>query len=324
MKNKVLTVSLTVIILFSFLTMASATVKCPRCHGTGKITEDQTCPTCGGASETTNVIRKKILPPRASGTSAHPATSVSGVFHNELADVGVYGVATAEIESPTATYTNTSAETYFPPGEDVTVTVIVEGIEYAPYLRVNIYLSGGGNADCPECDGTGIVTSTVDCPDCDGTGFVAALPEDETNFIVVGGAAVGVDAAVMISAVVVVRRKRVTEESLRRLPLSEFQNWVLQRVSGRVSSQKDAYMGIDGYTVEGYPIQAKQSDDVGRNIVDSFASAMGRSKAKTGVIVAFSFAQGTFEGIVRAKLHYGLEIKTVTVKELMESKTRAY
>jgi hypothetical protein len=325
MKNKALTVPIIAILLFSVLNLASASVTCPRCHGTGKITEEQTCPTCGGGgtSETTNVILKRILA-GASGTSAHPATSVSGIFHNELADVGVYGVATAEVKSSTATYTNTSVETYFPPGEDVTLTVIVEGIEYAQYLSCTISLSGGGNADCPECNGTGFVTVTVDCPDCGGTGFVAALPAGETNFLIIGGVAVGVAAALVIAVVLAVKRRRVTEESLRRLPPSEFQNWVIQRLSGRVSSQKDSSMGIDGYTVEGYPIQAKQAQDVGRNAIDSFASAMGRSRAKTGVIVAFSFDKGTFEGIVRAKLHYGFEIKTATVNELIESSGRVY
>lgn len=322
MKNKALIVPLIAILLFSSLNLASAAVKCPRCHGTGEITEDRACPSCGGDYEA-NIIRKRIMAGN-NGTKARPATSVSGVFHNELADVGVYGVATAEVKSATATYTNTSAETYFPPGEDVTVTVIVEGIEYAPHLSCYIYISAVGDTDCPECGGTGIVTVTEECPDCGGTGFVAALPGDENSSLLIGGVAVGVAAALVIAAVLVVKRKRVTEESLRRLPPSEFQNWVIQRLAGKSSSQKDSSMGIDGYTVEGYPIQAKQSENVGRNVIDSFASAMGRSRARTGVIVAFSFDKGTFEGIVRAKLHYGFEIKTVTVNELIESSSRPY
>jgi hypothetical protein len=329
MKTKMLMVLLTVILLVSVLTPASAKVLCPRCHGTGKITEEQTCPSCGGTGVVdsgNNVILKRIFA-GASGTTAHPATSVSGVFHNELADVGVYGVATAEVKSATATYTNTSGETYFPAGEDVTVTIIVDGIKYEPYLSCTISLSGGGSSECPECGGTGVVTVTIDCPDCSGTGFVDALPGlpgEGTNSLIIGGVAVGVAAALVLAVVLVVKRRRVTEASLRRLSPSEFQNWVLQRLSGRVSSQKDSMMGIDGYTVEGYPIQVKQVGDVGRNAIDSFASVMGRSRARTGVIVAFSFDNGTFEGIVRAKLHYGFEIKTVTVNELIQSSGRPY
>jgi hypothetical protein len=128
---------------------------------------------------------------------------------------------------------------------------------------------------------------------------------------------------VIIAGVLVVGRKKVIEEDLRKLSPSEFQDWVVQgRFLGRASSTKDSYMGIDGYTAEGYPIQVKQSDEVGRNVVDSFAAAMGRSKAKNGVIVAFSFGQGAYEGVVRAKLHYGIEIEMVTVKELLESGSR--
>jgi len=323
MKNKALIISLIAIFLFSTVNFALASVQCPRCHGTGKITITDTCPRCGGSGVAdANVILKRTLA-GASGSAARPATAVSGVFYNEE-EVGAYGVATAQVKTQTATYTNTSDRTYFPPHEDTTVMVIVEGIAYAPYVSCSISLSEVEGVDCPECGGTGVVTVTIDCPDCGGTGFVDALPGDVANSLIVGGVAVGVAAAVLMSAVVVVRRRRVTEASLRRMLPSEFQNWVLQKFSGRESSQKDANMGIDGYTVEGYPIQIKQLDNVDRNVVDSFASAMGRSKARTGVIVAFSFGNGAYEGIVRARLHYGFEIKTVTVKELLESPSRTY
>ncbi len=323
MKNKALIVLLIAIFLFSTLNFASARVPCPRCNGTGTITITETCPICGGEYVTDARITLKRTLAGASGSAARPATSISGVFHNDE-EFGAYGVATAQVRTPTETYTNTSDRTYFPPNEDITVTVIVEGIAYAQQLSCTITLSEVGSIDCPECGGTGVVNVTVECPDCGGTGFVDALPQDATNSLILGGAAVGVAAAVLISAVVVVRRKRVSEASLRRMLPSEFQSWVLQRFSGRESSQKDANMGIDGYTVEGYPIQIKQLEDVGRNVVDSFASAMGRSKARTGVIVAFSFGNGTYEGVVRARLHYGFAIKTVTVKELIESPSRTY
>jgi hypothetical protein len=245
------------------------------------------------------------------------------VFHNEE-DVGAYGIVTAEAKTLTTTYTNTSARTYFPPHEDITVTIINEGAPYDQHLSCNIYVSDVESVSCPDYNGTGVVSITSICPECNGTGFVASLPGEATNFLVVGGAAVGVVAALAVSAVLVVKRKRVTEERLRRLAPSEFQEWAIQRLVGRASSQRDFYMGIDGYTGEGYPIQVKQSDDIGRNVIDSFAASMGRSKTKNGIIVAFSFGRGALEGVVRAKLNYGLEIKTVTVKELMESSNRAY
>ncbi len=76
-------------------------------------------------------------------------------------------------------------------------------------------------------------------------------------------------------------------------------------------------MGIDGYTFEGYPIQVKQSDDVGRNTIDNFQTALRRSNNKTGVIVAFSFGRGSHEQIARCNLHDGLEITAITVNELL-------
>ena len=89
----------------------------------------------------------------ASESATGPATSVSGLFRNEE-DVGAYGVATAQVKTSTATYTNTSAETYFPPHEDVTVTLIVEGIAYEQYLSCSIYLSEVESIGCPDCGGT--------------------------------------------------------------------------------------------------------------------------------------------------------------------------
>lgn len=114
----------------------------------------------------------------------------------------------------------------------------------------------------------------------------------------------------------------LTEDDLRKVDPFEFQNWVCRRLFGRVSKRKTADMGIDGYTFEGYPIQVKQSDHVGRNVIDNFETAMRRKKAKKGVIVAFSFGKGANEEIARAKLYDGIEIRAITVKELIANKNR--
>ncbi len=107
------------------------------------------------------------------------------------------------------------------------------------------------------------------------------------------------------------------EEDLHKLPPFEFQNWVVHRLYGRVSDRKSADMGIDGLTMEGYPIQVKQSEDVGRNVIDNFETAMRRRKTTTGIIVAFSFGKGAYEEVARAKLREHLEIRLTTVKELL-------
>ncbi len=320
-KTKLPIAFLTLILLCSVLSAAQAKVQCPRCNGAGEITRSDPCQACGGVVAPQPNISLKRHMGGASGTTALPATAVTGIFHN-AGEGGAYGVATAQVKTTTETYTDTSERTYFPPNADTTVTVIVEGTAYAHWLVISIDLTEIEVDGCTVCGGTGTVTTAITCPECHGTGFVDALPAD--NSLIAAAAAVGVAAAVVILVVVLVRRKRVTEESLRRLPPSEFQSWVIQRLSGRAASQKESSMGIDGYTVEGYPLQIKQLGDVSRNVVDSFASAMGRSRARTGVIVAFSFGQGTFESAVKAKLHYGFEIKTVTVRELIEGSGRTY
>lgn len=114
----------------------------------------------------------------------------------------------------------------------------------------------------------------------------------------------------------------MTEEDLRKLQPFEFQNWVVQRLFGRVSERKSSDMGIDGYTFEGDPIQVKQSDDIGRNVVDNFETAMRRRKAKKGVIVAFSFGKGAYEEIARARLHDNLEIKAIPIRELLKNRNQ--
>jgi len=114
----------------------------------------------------------------------------------------------------------------------------------------------------------------------------------------------------------------LTEEDLRKLPPFEFQNWVVQRLFGRVSARKSSDMGIDGFTFEGTPIQVKQSEDIGRNVIDNFETAIRRRKQAKGIIVAFSFGKGANEEIARARLHDNIEIKALTVKEMLKNQSQ--
>ena len=110
----------------------------------------------------------------------------------------------------------------------------------------------------------------------------------------------------------------VTEEDLRQLKPYEFQNWVVQKFNGTGSPRKSGDMGIDGYSfMLNEPIQIKQQDRVGRNVVDNFETAVRRSGMAAGYIVAFSFAKGALEEVARAKRVDGLQIRLVTVKQLL-------
>jgi hypothetical protein len=69
------------------------------------------------------------------------------------------------------------------------------------------------------------------------------------------------------------------------------------------------------------PIQVKRSDRVGRDIVDQFGTAVKRDGSTPCLIVAFSFTKGAREEVVRARWREKLDIKLVTVAELLKPKT---
>lgn len=111
---------------------------------------------------------------------------------------------------------------------------------------------------------------------------------------------------------------------VKKLAPFEFQNWVVvDKFLGTVSKTKSSDFGIDGLTPQvtgGYPIQVKQSEDVGRNVIDNFETAMRRINKKKGYIVAFSFGRGAIEEVARTKNQDGIEIILRTVQELLDGK----
>ena len=92
-----------------------------------------------------------------------------------------------------------------------------------------------------------------------------------------------------------------TLDDLRALEPFEFQNWVNEKLHGRANTKKTGDIGIDGFELDVTPIQVKQSDEVGRNVVDNFETAIQRQGKEQGVIVAFSFGKGAHEEVARAK-----------------------
>lgn len=111
----------------------------------------------------------------------------------------------------------------------------------------------------------------------------------------------------------------VTEDDLHELKPFEFQNWVIQRFWGTHSTRKTHDMGIDGYSfMVGDPIQVKQSERVGRNVVDNFETAIERAGKDQGYIVAFSFTRGAREEVARARWGKRLTIHLITVAKLLD------
>lgn len=110
-----------------------------------------------------------------------------------------------------------------------------------------------------------------------------------------------------------------TEEDLHAQKPFEFQNWVIQRMFGTASPRKSGDMGIDGYSFMVHdPIQVKQSERVGRNVIDNFETAISRARKDKGYIVAFSFTRGAREEVARARWESKLDISLVTVAELLK------
>jgi len=107
-------------------------------------------------------------------------------------------------------------------------------------------------------------------------------------------------------------------EALKALRPFEFQNWIIDRVTGRQANRKSGDMGIDGWTFFLHdPIQIKQSERVGRNVIDNFETAITRAGRTRGYLIAFSFTKNAREEVARAR-RSGLTIELLTVRDLLE------
>jgi len=108
-----------------------------------------------------------------------------------------------------------------------------------------------------------------------------------------------------------------TLEEVKAMQPFEFQNWVCEKLLARVPRRMVGDFGIDGWLIDGRPLQVKQSENIGRNVVDNFETAIRRESKDKGIIVAFSFGKGAYEEVARAKLHDGLDIELKAVEKVL-------
>jgi len=118
-----------------------------------------------------------------------------------------------------------------------------------------------------------------------------------------------------------------TEKDLRELKPFEFQNWVIDEMRAIQSRKKSGDMGLDGYYshsifTEPAGIQVKQSENIGRNTIDNFETALRREKYNKGFIVAFSFGKGAYEEASRAKNKEGVNIELIKIEDLLRKRFR--
>ena len=106
---------------------------------------------------------------------------------------------------------------------------------------------------------------------------------------------------------------------LRLLKPFEFQNWIIDRISVNQAPRKSGDMGIDGWTFFVHdPVQIKQSEGVGRNVIDNFETAIKRDHKKRGYVIAFSFTRNAYEEVARVRRSEGLEIHLIPVAMLLD------
>jgi hypothetical protein len=320
--NKSKMFAVLIVCFFAFSTyafIAQASVQCPKCHGTGKI-PSSFCATCGGSGTLQPTVTRSNLGRGGNSTQ----TNVTATFSNSL-DVEITGIATATVNDNGKIYTSNSDQITIPANGVQTITVSVNGVGVAPYLSCLIAFAPDP-VTCPVCGGTGGGGALITCPDCGGTGYITeGALGGGIDLAAIGVPAVGVTALAVgvVASVVVVKKKRLTEGKVRQMTSSEFNNWVFQKLHGHSASILESRKGIDGVTSDGAPIVLKQSDNVSKLQIDNFINAVMQLKARRGIIVAFGFDKDAYASISRAKINYRIEIKALTVKELLEHKEMA-
>jgi site-specific DNA-methyltransferase (adenine-specific) len=126
----------------------------------------------------------------------------------------------------------------------------------------------------------------------------------------------------------VVKLHKYDYETLRDSNAFEFQNWIIQQAGGVPNTKQRGDLGIDGRSREGFPMQVKRSEGVGRNVIDNFKSACERfdrslfdrnkaSKLPIGVIIAFSFNKGAIQEVARLKNEENLLIQLLKVEDIV-------
>jgi DNA modification methylase len=117
-------------------------------------------------------------------------------------------------------------------------------------------------------------------------------------------------------------------DTLRYKDAFEFESWIVGQFGGISNAKQRGDLGLDGRTRENQPIQVKRSDNIGRNVIDNFFSAVQRfdkasfekNKAENkpvGFIIAFSFGKGALQEVARLKVEEQIIIELVTVESIV-------
>jgi len=117
-------------------------------------------------------------------------------------------------------------------------------------------------------------------------------------------------------------------DTLRNKDAFEFETWIVGQFGGLANSKQRGDLGLDGRTRENQPIQVKRSDNIGRNVIDNFFSAVQRfdkvsfeknkeENKPIGFVIAFSFGKGAVQEVARLKVEEQIIIELVTVESIV-------
>ncbi|GAB6393182.1 MAG: site-specific DNA-methyltransferase [Treponematales bacterium] len=137
----------------------------------------------------------------------------------------------------------------------------------------------------------------------------------------------------LFSSVYTVQLHKYDYDTLRYKDAFQFEAWIVQQFGGTPNVRQRGDMGLDGKAADGAPIQVKRQDNVGRNVIDNFKSAVERfdknlfekniaAKKPIGYIIAFSFGKGAIEEVARLKNKEDRIIRLVTVEDIVPIATK--
>ncbi|MDR0613887.1 MAG: site-specific DNA-methyltransferase [Dysgonamonadaceae bacterium] len=132
----------------------------------------------------------------------------------------------------------------------------------------------------------------------------------------------------LFSAPFSVQLHKYDYDTLRYKDAFEFETWIVQQFGGSSNAKQRGDFGLDGKMDDNTPIQVKRSDNIGRNVIDNFLSAVKRADKKlydkniedkkpVGYIIAFSFGKGAVQEAARLKLEENIIIRLVAVEEIV-------
>ena len=244
-------------------------------------------------------------------------TTVTAVYQN-LENFDVHGTVTATLKTSQAAepLVKTSDRITIAANQYATVTITFNGVPnqagYASFVTFTAEETVSASPTYTGSTTTGTTNNFGTTRNSTTGGFdYASLTLPISAVMIVVLCAVG--------GVVVLKKRGISEQKVKRFTSYEFQDWVLKRLQAHAGSVLDSRKGIDGFTGENVPVSIKQSDSVERFQVDIFMNTLMQAKVRSGIMVAFGFSSEANAAVSRARMNR-IDIKLVTVKELIERK----